>query len=227
MSSPRTNNYLKGWHNKLKQITRKAHPNVFKIFKQEQSEQRSQLTRARKLENQDQISFKRLEFLLIKTVKAHCYSLLRWHLLVSPMSYFIAYWEIRAAWTAELTWLRPPSWPPVLWYIYILTFTSDGSDTTEGIEGNFTLCTGARWLHSWCAWLVCKFGTCNNLVMGLNFIPTLVLQLGTNLSFTTATLQSLAVRLYTEYETKNISCMGGVIQSPSKKAHLLESGIMT
>ena len=41
MSSPRTNNYLEGWHNKLKRIARKAHPNVFElveIFKQEQSE---------------------------------------------------------------------------------------------------------------------------------------------------------------------------------------------
>ena len=44
-------------------IARKAHPNVFElvdIFKQEQFEQRSQLTRTRKLENyrfsQDQIS---------------------------------------------------------------------------------------------------------------------------------------------------------------------------
>ena len=40
-SSPRTNNHLKGWHNKLKRIARKAHPNVFElveIFKQEQSE---------------------------------------------------------------------------------------------------------------------------------------------------------------------------------------------
>ncbi|XP_041378731.1 uncharacterized protein LOC121391033 [Gigantopelta aegis] len=39
-SSPRTNNHLEGWHNKLKRIARKAHPNVFelvKIFKQEQS----------------------------------------------------------------------------------------------------------------------------------------------------------------------------------------------
>ena len=42
MSSPKTNNYLEGWHNKLKQIARKPHPNVFEIFKQEQSEQRSQ-----------------------------------------------------------------------------------------------------------------------------------------------------------------------------------------
>ena len=51
--SPRTN-YLEGWYNKLKRIARKAHPNVFElveIFKQEQSEQRSQLTRTRKLEN--------------------------------------------------------------------------------------------------------------------------------------------------------------------------------
>ena len=39
-SSPRTNNHLEGWHNKLKRIARKAHPNMFelvKIFKQEQS----------------------------------------------------------------------------------------------------------------------------------------------------------------------------------------------
>ena len=39
-SSPRTNNHLEGWHNKLKQIARKAHPNVcelVEIFKQEQS----------------------------------------------------------------------------------------------------------------------------------------------------------------------------------------------
>ena len=53
MSSPRTNNYLEEWH-KLKRIRRKAHPNVFElveIFKHEQSEQRSQLTRTRKLEN--------------------------------------------------------------------------------------------------------------------------------------------------------------------------------
>ena len=46
-----SNNYLEGWHNKLKRIARKAHPNVFEIFKQEQSEQRSQLTRTRELEN--------------------------------------------------------------------------------------------------------------------------------------------------------------------------------
>ena len=40
-SSPRTNNHLEGWHNKLKRIARKAHPNVFElveIFKQEQSD---------------------------------------------------------------------------------------------------------------------------------------------------------------------------------------------
>ena len=46
MSSPRTNNFLEGWHNKLKRIARKAHPNMFElveIFKQEQSEQSSQL----------------------------------------------------------------------------------------------------------------------------------------------------------------------------------------
>ena len=40
-SSPRINNHLEGWHNKLKQITRKAHPNVFElveIIKQQQSD---------------------------------------------------------------------------------------------------------------------------------------------------------------------------------------------
>ena len=39
-SSPKTNNHLEGWQNKLKWITKKAHPNVFElveIFKQEQS----------------------------------------------------------------------------------------------------------------------------------------------------------------------------------------------
>ena len=29
--APRTNNYLEGWHNKLKGIARKAHPNLFEI----------------------------------------------------------------------------------------------------------------------------------------------------------------------------------------------------
>ena len=41
MSSPRTNNYFEGWHNKLKRIARKAQPNVLElveIFKQERSE---------------------------------------------------------------------------------------------------------------------------------------------------------------------------------------------
>ena len=40
-SSPRTNNHLEGWHNKLKRIARNARPNVFElveIFKQEQSD---------------------------------------------------------------------------------------------------------------------------------------------------------------------------------------------
>ena len=39
-SSPRTNNHLAGWHNKLKCVVRKAHPNVFElveIMKQEQA----------------------------------------------------------------------------------------------------------------------------------------------------------------------------------------------
>ena len=39
--SPRTNNHLEGWHNKLKRIARKAHPNLFEIvtlFKQEQAD---------------------------------------------------------------------------------------------------------------------------------------------------------------------------------------------
>ena len=31
--SPRRNNHLKGWHNKLKKITRKSHLNVFEIVK--------------------------------------------------------------------------------------------------------------------------------------------------------------------------------------------------
>ena len=39
--SPRTNNHLEGWHNKLKRIARKAHLNLFEImtlFKQEQAD---------------------------------------------------------------------------------------------------------------------------------------------------------------------------------------------
>ena len=35
--NPKTNNHVKGWHNKLKRITRKAHPNIYEIvtiFKQ-------------------------------------------------------------------------------------------------------------------------------------------------------------------------------------------------
>ena len=40
-SSPRTNNHVEGWHNKLKRIARKAHPNVYElveIFKKEQAD---------------------------------------------------------------------------------------------------------------------------------------------------------------------------------------------
>ena len=39
--SPRTNNHVEGWHNKLKHVARKAHPNVFElveIMKQEQAD---------------------------------------------------------------------------------------------------------------------------------------------------------------------------------------------
>ena len=38
--NPRTNNHVEGWHNKLKRIARKAHPNIYEIvtiFKQEQA----------------------------------------------------------------------------------------------------------------------------------------------------------------------------------------------
>ena len=37
---PRTNNHLEGWHNRLKRISRKAHPNLFElveILKKEQA----------------------------------------------------------------------------------------------------------------------------------------------------------------------------------------------
>ena len=34
-SSPRTNNHVEGWHNKLKRVVRKAHPNV---YEQEQAD---------------------------------------------------------------------------------------------------------------------------------------------------------------------------------------------
>ena len=39
-NSPRTNNHIEGWHNKLKRIAKKPHPNVYElieIFKQEQA----------------------------------------------------------------------------------------------------------------------------------------------------------------------------------------------
>ena len=70
MSSPRTNNFLEGWHSKLKQNARKAHPNMFElveIFKQEHSEQSSQLIRTRKLENQDQISLEHVRRISAQT----------------------------------------------------------------------------------------------------------------------------------------------------------------
>ena len=56
MSSPRIN-YLEGWH-KLKRIAGKDVFELVEIFKQEQSEQRNQLTRTRKLSrfSQNQIS---------------------------------------------------------------------------------------------------------------------------------------------------------------------------
>ena len=31
-SSPRTNNHVEGWHNKLKRVVRKAHPNVYELI---------------------------------------------------------------------------------------------------------------------------------------------------------------------------------------------------
>ena len=31
--SPRTNNHVEGWHNKLKRVARKAHPNVLNWLK--------------------------------------------------------------------------------------------------------------------------------------------------------------------------------------------------
>ena len=39
-NSPRTNNHIEGWHNKLKRIAKKPHSNVYElieIFKQEQA----------------------------------------------------------------------------------------------------------------------------------------------------------------------------------------------
>jgi len=38
-SSPRTNNRLEGWHNKLKCVVRKAHPNVFELVEIMEQEQ--------------------------------------------------------------------------------------------------------------------------------------------------------------------------------------------
>ena len=40
-SSPRTNNHVEGWHNKLKRVVRKAYPNVYElieVFQQEQAD---------------------------------------------------------------------------------------------------------------------------------------------------------------------------------------------
>ena len=40
-SSPRTNNHVEGWHNELKCLVRKAHPNVYElieVFQQEQAD---------------------------------------------------------------------------------------------------------------------------------------------------------------------------------------------
>ena len=31
-SGPRTNNHLEGWHNRLKRIARKAHPNLYEVL---------------------------------------------------------------------------------------------------------------------------------------------------------------------------------------------------
>ena len=32
LSGPRTNNHLEGWHNRLKRIVRKAHPNFYEVL---------------------------------------------------------------------------------------------------------------------------------------------------------------------------------------------------
>ena len=31
-NSPRTNNHIEGWHNKLKRIAKKSHPNMYEII---------------------------------------------------------------------------------------------------------------------------------------------------------------------------------------------------
>ena len=38
-SGPRTNNHLEGWHNRMKRISRKAHPNLYEILELFQREQ--------------------------------------------------------------------------------------------------------------------------------------------------------------------------------------------
>ena len=38
-SSPRTNNHVEGWHNKLKRVARKALPNVYELIEVFQQEQ--------------------------------------------------------------------------------------------------------------------------------------------------------------------------------------------
>ncbi len=37
--SPRTNNHVKGWHNKINRAARKSHPNIFEAVELFQSEQ--------------------------------------------------------------------------------------------------------------------------------------------------------------------------------------------
>ena len=38
-SGPRTNNHLEGWHNRMKGIARKAHPNLYEVLELFQREQ--------------------------------------------------------------------------------------------------------------------------------------------------------------------------------------------
>ena len=38
-TGPRTNNHLEGWHNRMKRISRKAHPNLYEILELFQREQ--------------------------------------------------------------------------------------------------------------------------------------------------------------------------------------------
>ena len=38
-SGPRTNNHLEGWHNRMKRIARKAHPNLYEVLELFQREQ--------------------------------------------------------------------------------------------------------------------------------------------------------------------------------------------